>query len=110
MKRTNSHGGGTNAASADDGLSPLSLLWFSAEWCGPCKQMAPAAERVEALFQGRLDLQKIDVDKNPQLAAEFNIRGVPTLLLTRDNEVVAQQVGAAPLTTLVNWLDRHLDS
>jgi thioredoxin-like negative regulator of GroEL len=70
--------------------------------------MAPAAERVEAIYQGQLDLQKVDVDKSPQLAADFNVRGVPTLVLTREGEVVAREVGAMPLSALMQWLDRYL--
>ncbi len=109
MKRTNHPGGGTGAASADE-APPLSLLWFSAQWCGPCKQMAPAAAQVAELYQGRVDVQKVDVDENPQLTSKFNIRGVPTLILAREDQVVAQQVGAAPLTFLTQWLDKHLEA
>ena len=110
MKRINHPGGGTSAASADKALAPLSLFWFSAQWCGPCKQMAPAAAQVAELYQDRINVQKVDVDENPQLTSRFNIRGVPTLILAREDQVVAQQVGAAPLTFLTQWLDKHLEA
>ncbi|BFM15479.1 thioredoxin [Maricurvus nonylphenolicus] len=109
MKRTNNSADNAAAASGTEAASPpLSLLWFSAEWCGPCKQMAPAAERIAALFEGRVDIHKIDVDANPRLAADFNVRGVPTLVLASEKEVVARQVGATPLDSLVQWLDKYL--
>lgn len=108
MKTTNKSASDAAVASGSAASSPLSLLWFSAEWCGPCKQMAPAAERIAALFEGRVDIHKIDVDANPRLAAEFNVRGVPTLVLASDKEVVARQVGATPLNSLVQWLDKYL--
>jgi thioredoxin-like negative regulator of GroEL len=70
--------------------------------------MAPVAERVAEMYRDQVHLVKIDVDKHPHMAAEFNIRGVPTLVLTGEKQVIDRQVGAAHLPALTQWLDQHL--
>jgi thioredoxin 1 len=70
------------------------LVDFFAEWCGPCKAMAPALEQVAAEMQGRVKFAKLDVDQNPQVTQKFHIQAMPTLMIFKDGKVAAQRVGA----------------
>ncbi|MDX2307734.1 MAG: thioredoxin [Hyphomicrobium sp.] len=67
---------------------------FFAEWCGPCKAMAPALDQVAAEMQGKVKVVKVDVDQNPAITAKYNIRAMPTLIVFKNGEVAAQHVGA----------------
>jgi len=84
------------------------LVDFSAEWCGPCKAMAPILKAVKDRLQDKIAIVKIDVDKNPAVAAKFQIRGVPTLMLFKKGQSVWQQSGVVPTDQLLNILDRFL--
>ncbi len=77
---------------------------FWAEWCGPCKLMAPAYERVAAEMEPNLRFLKVDTEQEPELAARYGIRGIPTLMVFRKGEVVAQRAGAVDAGTLRSWL------
>jgi len=81
-------------------------LW--ATWCGPCRMVSPAVERIATDRAGELKLVKVDVDAAPQLSQRFEIRAVPTLMVLRDGKVLARQPGAAPEPTLRSWLDGAL--
>lgn len=81
-------------------------LW--ATWCGPCRMVSPALERLATERAGRIKLVKVDVDASPGIARRFETMAVPTLLILRDGEVVARQAGAAPLPTLRTWVDESL--
>src|SRR6201995_3285688 len=70
------------------------LVDFWAEWCGPCKMIAPALDQAAQSYAGKLRIAKLDVDENGATAAKFNIRGIPALLLFKDGQVVGQRVGA----------------
>lgn len=70
------------------------LVDFFAEWCGPCKAMAPALDQVAAEMKGKLKVVKVDVDQNPSVTAKYGIRAMPTLLVFKDGKVAAQHVGA----------------
>jgi thioredoxin 1 len=70
------------------------LVDFFAEWCGPCKAMAPALDQVAAEMKGKLKVVKIDVDQNPGVTAKYGIRAMPTLLVFKGGQVVGQNVGA----------------
>jgi thioredoxin 2 len=83
-------------------------LW--ATWCGPCRMVSPALERLATERAGELKLVKVDVDKAPRLSQRFEVRAVPTLMVLRDGEVLARQPGAAPEPALRNWLDQALRS
>jgi len=83
-------------------------LW--ATWCGPCRMVSPALERLATDRAGQLKLVKVDVDKAPRLSQRFEVRAVPTLMVLRDGEVLARQPGAAPEPALRNWLDQALQS
>jgi thioredoxin 2 len=77
---------------------------FWAEWCGPCKAMAPVYENVAAELEPRFRFLKVDTDAEQQLAARYNIRSIPTLMVFRDGAVLAQRAGAVDRTTLRGWL------
>ena len=78
---------------------------FWAEWCGPCKQIAPFLEDIASEMEERLDVVKLDIDDNPKTPGELGVRGIPTLMVFRDGEMVAQRVGAMPKSALKQWLD-----
>ncbi|HEX5421769.1 MAG TPA: thioredoxin TrxA [Gammaproteobacteria bacterium] len=84
------------------------LLDFWAEWCGPCKMIAPILDTLADEYEGRLSIVKLNIDENPQTPPKYNIRGIPTLLLFRDGVVAAQQVGAASKSQLQAFLDANL--
>ena len=75
------------------------LVDFWAEWCGPCRMVAPVLEQLAAEQAGKLKVVKVNVDENPQTPAKFGIRGIPTVILFKECQAVATQVGAAPNAT-----------
>jgi thioredoxin 2 len=83
-------------------------LW--ATWCGPCRMVSPALERLATERAGELKLVKVDVDTAPRLSQRFEVRAVPTLMVLRDGELLARQPGAAPEPALRTWLDQALQS
>ena len=84
------------------------LVDFWAEWCGPCKAIAPILEELAGEYDGRLQIAKLDVDANPQTARNFSIRSIPTLILFKDGSVGAQHVGATSKQQLKTFLDNNL--
>ena len=84
------------------------LLDFWAEWCGPCKMIAPILEAVADEYKDRVRVVKLNIDENPQTPPKYNIRSIPTLLLFRDGTVAAQQVGAVSKSQLESFLDSNL--
>lgn len=87
-------------------LPVLVDLW--APWCGPCKQFSPILEKLAVQYAGRLKLVKVNVDQSPATQAAFGIQSIPTLVLLRDGQVVAQQAGAMPLGALQRWIEPYL--
>lgn len=84
------------------------LVDFWAEWCAPCRMIAPTVDAIADEFAGRLKVGKVNVDFNNQTAARFMIRGIPTLLLFRGGKVVEQRVGAVGKADLVRMIEPHL--
>ncbi len=84
------------------------LLDLSAEWCGPCKAMLPVIEQLAAEYSGKVGFGSIDIDKNPKVPTQFQVRSIPTLLLFRDGKVVEAFVGNMPKQALVSKLSPHL--
>ena len=84
------------------------LVDYWAEWCGPCKMIAPILEEVSTDYAGKVAVTKLNVDDNREMASKFGIRGIPTLMLFKGGEVVATKVGAVSKSQLVSFLDSHL--
>ena len=84
------------------------LVDYWAEWCGPCKQIAPILDEVSLAYQGKLQIAKMNVDENRDIPAKFNIRGIPTLLLFKGGNVEAQKVGALSKSQLTAFIDSNL--
>ena len=83
------------------------LVDFSAEWCGPCKMMAPILKQVKDQVGDAATIIKIDIDKNREVAEQFQIQGVPTLILFKDGQVKWRQSGVVPATTLVQVMHQY---
>jgi thioredoxin 1 len=84
------------------------LVDFWAEWCGPCKAIAPALEAIAEELAGKLTIAKVNIDENPQTPTTYGVRGIPTLILFKDGKAVATKVGAAPRGELKRWVDSAL--
>ena len=84
------------------------LVDFWAEWCGPCKMIAPILDEVSKDYDGRLKIAKMNVDENRDVPAKFGIRGIPTLMLFKDGQLAATKVGALSKAQLTAFLDGHL--
>ena len=84
------------------------LVDFWAEWCGPCRQMAPTIDVVASEYAGKLKVGKLDVDSNGSTAMRYNIRGIPTLLLFKEGRVVEQRVGAVGKSEVLKMIDAHV--
>lgn len=84
------------------------LVDFWAEWCGPCKMIAPVVEELASEYDGKAVIGKVDVDSNPEVSAKFGIRSIPTLLVFKNGEVVDKQIGAVPKNVLSQKLDAQM--
>ena len=84
------------------------LVDYWAEWCGPCKMIAPILDEVSATYKDKLQIAKMNVDENRDIPAKFGIRGIPTLMLFKDGQLAATKVGAMSKAQLVAFIDQQL--
>jgi thioredoxin 1 len=85
------------------------LVDFWAEWCGPCKQIAPALEDLASEMSDKITVAKLDIDENPGTPQKFNVRGIPTLMLFKDGELFDTKVGSLPKSKLYEWVESAVD-
>lgn len=89
--------------------SPIPVLVdFWAEWCAPCKQIAPALDDIAADFEDRLVIAKLNIDESPKTPSKYSVRGIPTLLLFKGGELAATHIGALPKSRLAEWIKSNL--
>jgi thioredoxin 1 len=84
------------------------LVDYWAEWCGPCKMIAPILDDVSATYEGKLQIAKMNVDENRDIPGKFGIRGIPTLMLFKDGQLAATKVGAMSKAQLIAFIDQQL--
>jgi thioredoxin 1 len=84
------------------------LIDYWAEWCGPCKMIAPVLDEIAGEYAGRLKVAKLNIDDNPNTPPRYGIRGIPTLMLFKDGEVEATKVGAVSKSQLVAFIDSNM--
>lgn len=84
------------------------LVDFWAPWCGPCRMVAPVVEEIAVQYEGQLKVVKVNTDENPQIASQYGIRSIPTLMIFKGGQKVDMVVGAVPKTTLCNTLDKYV--
>ena len=84
------------------------LVDFWAEWCGPCKAIGPALEEISEARGGAISIVKLNIDENPMTPQQYNVRGIPTLLIFKDGEVIAEKVGALPKSQLESWINQSI--
>ncbi len=81
------------------------LVDFWAEWCGPCRQIAPALEEISSEMNGRVTVTKLNIDENPVSPTRYGVRGIPTLIVFKGGEVAGTKIGALPKTKLKEWIE-----
>jgi thioredoxin 1 len=98
-----------NAKNFDEAIkNPLVLVDFWADWCMPCKMLAPAIEQIAEEYKGKVFVGKVDIDKNPELAEKYSIMSIPNLIIFKDGKPMENVVGAVPKGTIKAALDKYL--
>lgn len=86
----------------------IQFIDFYADWCGPCKAMAPIFTEIEKEFAGKVEFKKVDVEADSTMAAKFDVMSIPTFVIMKDGKEVARKLGAMPKDVLHNWLSANL--
>jgi thioredoxin 1 len=86
------------------------LVDFWAEWCGPCRMIAPALEEISKELGDRVNIVKLNIDENPEAPGRYGVRGIPTMILFRDGQPAATKIGAEPKSRIQAWLESALES
>jgi thioredoxin 1 len=81
------------------------LVDFWAEWCGPCRQIAPALDEISTELKGKIAVAKVNIDENPGVPSRYGVRGIPTLMIFKDGQVVSTKVGAMAKTRIADWIN-----
>ena len=84
------------------------LVDFWAEWCGPCKAIGPALEEISEDIGDKITIAKLNIDENPNTPTQYGVRGIPTLLIFKSGQVVAEKIGAMPKSALQQWIEENL--
>ena len=83
----------------------FALVDFWAEWCGPCKQVGPIIDEISSEMSGKLKVAKVNIDNSPETPTKYGVRGIPTLMIFKDGQLVSTKVGSQPKTKLVEWIN-----
>lgn len=86
----------------------IKLLDFYADWCGPCKIMAPVFDEIEGDYEGKIEFKKVDVEADGDTASKYGIMSIPTFVLVKDDKEIDRKIGAMPKEMLKSWLDSHV--
>ena len=86
------------------------LVDFWAEWCGPCKQIAPALEEIAAEMSGAITIAKVNIDENPQTPGKYGVRGIPTLMIFKGGQVASTKIGAMAKSKISEWINETLSA
>ena len=84
------------------------LVDFWAEWCGPCKQIGPILEEISNEKKDKLKILKLNIDNNPKTPQKYGVRGIPTLMIFKNGNLIDTKVGSLPKSALIDWIDSHL--
>ena len=84
------------------------LVDFWAEWCGPCKQIAPALDELSSEYDGKISIIKINIDENPEAPTTYGVRSIPTMMIFQDGQDSTTKVGAMPKSQIKEWIDESL--
>ena len=90
-----------------DSKTPV-VVDFWAEWCGPCRMIAPSLEELASEYDGKVIVAKMNIDENPQTPTRYGVRGIPTLMIFRNGQVTATKIGALPKTKIKEWIDASI--
>jgi len=86
----------------------IKFLDFYADWCGPCKAMAPVIEELSKEYEGKIEFQKVDVEAESEMAGKFGIMNIPTFVILKDDKEIDRKSAAMPKEVLKSWIDSHL--